>query len=321
MQKISVVGAGAFGTALSVQLARAGNQVKIWSYEEKVCDEINRLHQNLTYLADIELSENIEATSDLEDAYGFSEMVFLAPPVFALRDILPKEGKNKIFVSASKGIEKDTHKLASEIIQEVVADEFFIAAISGPSFAKEVASGIDTKVVLASLDTRVLESIEKQVATDNFKIELSDDVIGLELGGALKNVLAILAGMASGAGLGKNYQAAVFTEGLREMINLGKRMGARTETFYTVAGLGDLFLTCTSDQSRNFTFGFRLGSGDKIEEALRTKSVIEGASTAESVFHLAQKLGLQTPLFGNVYATIYEAKSPQKALKDIWKAI
>ncbi|HEY4694802.1 MAG TPA: NAD(P)H-dependent glycerol-3-phosphate dehydrogenase [Candidatus Nanoarchaeia archaeon] len=321
MAKVSVIGAGAFGTALAVQLSRAGNKVRIWVYEEKVRDEINRLHQNLTYLADIKLSSGIIATNSLEEAYQFSEIVFLAPPIFALRKLLPREDQGKIFVCASKGIEKDSHKLASQIVEEVVSGDYSVAAVSGPSFAKEVAGGLDSKVVLAGSNRDVLEKVRKLIATDNFKVEFSDDAVGVELGGALKNVLAILAGMAAGATLGKDYQAAVFTEGLREMVDLGKKLGAKEASFYTVAGLGDLFLTCTSDQSRNFTFGYRLGSGDKVDEALKTKSVIEGAGTAESVYHLGQKLGIQTPLFYNVYATIYEAKPPKKALEDIWQAI
>lgn len=319
--KISVIGAGAFGTALATQLARAGNAVKIWAYEEKVEEEINKLHQNVSFLPDIKLSLKIIATNSLEQAYNHSDIVFLAPPFFSLRSILPKKAKGKTFVCASKGIEKDTHKLANEIVEEVVKGSYKVAAISGPSFAKEVGNGLDTKVMVACNDLETAEKIKKIIETENFKAEITDDVVGLELGGALKNVLAILAGMAAGARLGRDFTAATFTEGLREIVKLGNKMDAKTETFYSVAGLGDLFLTATSDQSRNFTFGYKLGSGTDVKQALAVKNAIEGVGTAESAFHLSKKLGISTPLFENVYLTIFEGKDPKKALQDIWKSI
>jgi len=333
--KVSVIGAGAFGTALATQLARAGlpaarlpdgqgkagNEVKIWVFEEKVRDEINNLHQNLTYLPDIKLPSGILATSDLKEAYDFSGVVFLAPPFFALRKVLPKEGRGKTFILVSKGIERETHKLANEIVEEVVEGKFKLAVMSGPSFAKELAAGLDTKVLLASKNPESAKIIKGIIETKNFKVETSADLIGAELSGALKNVLAILTGMIEGAELGKNIRAAVFTEGLREMIKMGELMGAKKETFYTVAGLGDLFLTSTSDQSRNFTFGYRLGSGDNVKDALKSKNVVEGAGTAESAYFLSKKLNLKAPLFYNVYAVIFEGKDPKRALEDIWNSI
>ncbi|OGY27851.1 MAG: hypothetical protein A2Z42_00990 [Candidatus Woykebacteria bacterium RBG_19FT_COMBO_43_10] len=319
--KVSVVGAGAFGTALAAQLNRAGNEVKIWAFEEKVRDEINELHQNITYLPDIKLDEKIVATGDLSEAYSHSDFVFLAPPFFALRKVLPKTAKGKIFVCASKGIEKDTHKLANEIVEETIKGNYEVCAISGPSFAKEVGLGLDTKVMVANADFEAAEKIKKVIETESFKVEITDDVVGLELGGALKNVLAILAGMAAGAALERDFTAAVFTEGLREMASLGKKMGAQESTFYSVAGLGDLFLTATSDQSRNFTFGYKLGSGTDVKEALAVKNAIEGVGTAESAYALGKKFGVKTPLFYNIYATIFENKPPKEALGDIWEAI
>lgn len=319
--KVSVIGAGAFGTALATQLDRAGNLVKIWAYEEKVRDEINQLHQNLTYLPDIKLPPKIVASNELNEVYDHSDIVLLAPPFFALRKALPPKAKGKIFVCASKGIEKDTHKLANEIVEEVVNGEYKVAAISGPSFAKEVGQGLDTKVMAACTDVETTGKIKKIIETSNFKVETTTDVVGLELAGALKNVLAILAGMAAGAHLGSDFTAATFTEGLREIVKLGNKMGAKEETFYSVAGLGDLFLTTTSDQSRNFTFGYKLGSGVDVKEALATKNAIEGVGTAESAYHLAKRYGIKTPLFLNIYSTIFENKPPKEALEDIWKAI
>ncbi|MEX0621966.1 MAG: NAD(P)H-dependent glycerol-3-phosphate dehydrogenase [Candidatus Woykebacteria bacterium] len=319
--KVAVIGAGAFGTALAVQLNRAGNHVKIWAYEKKVVEEINKLHQNLSYLPDIELPPEIVATNNLQEAYDYSDIVFLAPPFFSLRSLLPKKISGKIFVCASKGIEKDTHKLANEIVEEVVTGDYKVSAISGPSFAKEVGKGLDTKILVASSDKEAAEKIKKIIETENFKVEVTGDVVGLELGGALKNVLAILAGMAAGAQLGRDFTAAVFTEGLREIAKLGNKMGAKAETFYTVAGLGDLFLTATSDQSRNFTFGYKLGSGTDVKEALATKTAIEGVGTAESAYALAKRFKIDVPLFQNVYETIFQNKPPKAALEDIWKSI
>lgn len=319
--KVSVIGAGAFGTALAVQLNRAGNEVKIWSFEDKVRDEINELHQNLTYLPDIKLSPKIVASNDLNEVYDHSDMVFLAPPFFVLRKVLPLSAKGKIFVCASKGIEKDTHKLANEIVEEVVNGEYKVVAISGPSFAKEVGQGQETKVMVACTDVETAGKVKKIIETPNFKVETTTDVVGLELAGALKNVLAILAGMAAGARLGRDFTAATFTEGLREIVKLGNKIGAKEGTFYSVAGLGDLFLTATSDQSRNFIFGYKLGSGVDVKEALAVKNAIEGVGTTESAYHLSKKLGIKAPLFQNIYETIFENKPPKKALEDIWKAI
>lgn len=319
--KVSVIGAGAFGTALATQLVRGGNEVKIWAYEKRVRDEINQLHQNLTYLPDVKLSPDIVATNKLSEACSFSDFIFLAPPFFALRKVLPKTAKGKIFVCASKGIEKNTHKLANQIIEESISGKPSIAAISGPSFAKELAVGSETKAILASENKKVLKKVGSLLETNKFRVNFSDDVVGVELGGALKNILAILAGMGAGADLGSNFQAAVFTEGLKEMIRIGEKMGAKEKTFHSVAGIGDLFLTTTSDLSRNFTFGYKLGSGTDVKEALAVKNAIEGVGTAESAYHLANKFGIKTPLFYNVYATVFEGKDPKRALEDIWKAI
>jgi glycerol-3-phosphate dehydrogenase (NAD(P)+) len=321
VERVSVVGAGSFGTALALQLARVGNEVKICAYEEKVRDEINKLHQNLTFLPDIKLSKKITATNDLDEVYKFSEFIFLAPPLFALGNTLPKKGSGKVFVCASKGIEKDTHKLANQIVEDEVEGKYEVVVLSGPSFAKEIGEGKDTKVVIASRNNQILKKIEQLIKSNEFKVAKSSDVVGVELGGALKNVLAILSGMVEGARLGKNFRAAVFTEGLGEVIKLGEKMGAKRETFYTVAGLGDLFLTSTSDLSRNFSFGYRLGSGDKVKKALKTKAAIEGVGTTESAYHLSQKYELEAPLFKNVYATIFEGKDPKKALDDIWDLV
>lgn len=316
--KASVIGAGAFGTALANQLARVGNDVKIWAFESEVEADVNTNNENKLYLADVKLNENVHATNDLGDAYNFSNIVFLAPPFFALSKVLPKEASNKILVCASKGIEKETGKLAFEIVNTQVSGNFEIAVLSGASFAKEVASGMPTKVVVASKNQDAARKVAGLIQSENFKVEVSDDLVGVELGGALKNVLAIALGMVSGAGHGKDFNAAVFVEGLSETIKLGEAMGAKRETFYSIAGLGDYFVTATSKQSRNFTFGTKVAKGDKIRELLSGKNVVEGAATVQTVHMLCAKYKLNLPIFANVYSAIYEDKDPKATLDDIW---
>lgn len=319
--KVTVIGAGAFGTALANRLAQNHHEVMLWALETKVRDEITRLHQNLTFLPDIQLDTQLKVTSALEAAYGHSEIIFLVPPFFALRGILPKNGQGKVFICCSKGIEKDSHLLAFQIVEEVVSEPTLVAALSGPSFAREVGLGVPTKVVLAARADQELPQIAKLLRADNFKVETSRDIVGVELGGALKNVSAILAGLSSGLGQGKNLQALLFTEGLKEIVRLGEKLGAKESTFYSISGVGDLFLTSTSDQSRNFTFGFRLGQGEKAAQILQAQNVFEGRDTTEAAYHLAQAQGVSAPLLAGVYQVIFEDKDPNKALKDIWGAL
>lgn len=318
---VAVVGAGAFGTALANQLARCGNQVKIWAYEVELVDQINKLHENQMYLAGVNLFESILASNDLEEVYKFSDYIFLAPPFFALSKILPEKADNKIFVCASKGIERETGKLAFEIVKENVAGSFEVVVLSGASFAREVAQGLPTKVAVASKSPQTAQKIGRLIGSNNFKVEYSDDLVGVELAGATKNVLAIVLGMATGCDFGKNFKAALFTQGLFEMIILGEAMGAKKETFETIAGLGDLYLTATSEESRNFIFGLNLAKGGKADELLESKNVVEGAATAESAYRLAKKHGLNLPIFENVYEVIYQRKDLKRALEDIWKNI
>lgn len=318
---VSVIGAGAFGTALANQLARAGNEVKIWAFEAEVVDSINKNHQNSMYLAGVDLDPGITSTNSLDEAYSFSDVVFLASPFFALSKVLPKSGEGKTFVCASKGIENETGRLAFQIVEDEVSGSFEVAVLSGASFAAEVVKGLPTKVVVAAQNQETSKRVIKIIQSENFKVETSEDLIGVELGGALKNVLAIALGMVKGAEHGKNFEAAVFVQGLAEMIKLGKAMGAKNETFYSIAGLGDYFVTATSDESRNFTFGMKVSAGDEINKLLSGKNVVEGANTAKTVYQLTQKHKLDLPIFVNIYSVIYENKDPKSALNDIWRSL
>jgi len=319
--KVCIIGAGAFGTALAAQISKNGHEVLLWSFEEHVAQEINELHRNNQFLPDIELPEPVRSSGDLEEVIGFGEVLINATPVFATRPTY--QGKNlqgKPLFSASKGVERGTHQLLHEIFEQILAGDFSYGAISGPSFAVEVGRGQDTALTIASNYQEELKKVKGLFETESFKIQVSDDVIGVELSGALKNVLAIAAGLASGAGLGKNYQAAIFVQGLNEMIALGEKMGAKKETFYSLAGLGDLFLTSTSDQSRNFSFGYSLGRGESVEKASEGKTV-EGMGSAESAYFLAKKFDLAAPLFENIYDSVTEKKNAKEALADIWSTL
>ncbi|MDP2671019.1 MAG: NAD(P)H-dependent glycerol-3-phosphate dehydrogenase [bacterium] len=319
--KVGVIGAGAFGTALAVQLIKNKNEVLLWSFEDKVVEEINQLHQNNTYLAGVLLLRKLKASQDLKKVINWAEIVFNTTPVFATRSTYKGINlKGKVLVSASKGIEKETHQLLHEIFGQTLEGAFQYAALSGPSFARELAVGEMTAVSLASKEPKVSENVKKLLESSNFRVQIVDDVVGVELGGALKNVLAIAAGICAGAGRGKDFQAAIFVEGLNEMIALGEKMGAEKQTFYSLAGLGDLFLTSTSDQSRNFNFGFQLGQGDSVQKALAGKTV-EGVGSAESAAYLAEKHSIKAPLFENIYAVTSGKKEAKKALVDIWSAL
>lgn len=318
---VSLIGAGAFGTALANQLARARNDVKIWAYEVEAVDQINKSHENQMYLPGAKLLDSISASNVQDEVYAFSDVIFLAPPFFALPKLLPKSGEGKTFVCASKGIENETGRLAFQIVEEAVSGSFEVSVLSGASFAAEVAKGLPTKVVVASKNQETAKKVADLIQTVNFKVEISEDVMGVELGGALKNVLAIALGMVKGAGHGKDFEAAVFTQGLSEMIKLGGAMGAKKETFYSIAGLGDYFVTATSDESRNFTFGMKVSSGEEIGKLLSSKNVVEGANTAKTVYGLCKKHNLDLTIFSNVYAVIYEGKDSKTALNDIWRSL
>jgi glycerol-3-phosphate dehydrogenase (NAD(P)+) len=317
MQKVSIVGAGAFGTAIANHLSTK-NQVRIWSYEKKVVAEINKLHKNLTFLPSVELNPKIEATGNLEEVINFGEIIVNATPVFAIRETYKNVNlKGKLLVNTSKGIERGSHKLCHEIFLETLAGDYNYAVLSGPSFAVEVGKGLDTFVSIATLKAEDKRNLRRIFEAENFKIQILDDIVGVELSGALKNVLAIASGIASGAEFGKNFQAAVFVQGLKEMSSLGERLGAKKETFYSMAGLGDLFLTSTSDESRNFNFGFRLGKGESLREAWDGKTV-EGAGSAESAFYLSEKNNLKTEIFKAIYGIIFEQKDPKESLQKLW---
>ncbi len=324
MRKIAVLGAGSWGTSLAGLLADKGYEVSLWARNPELCEQIRTHHENLTYLPGFTLSTNLTATSDLELACKDREVVLLVPPSQALRHIL--EGarahisKNALVISASKGIENGTLLPMSEVLQQALPhmDPRQFCYLSGPSFAREVSAGMPTAVVAASTSNQVAQQVQDLFSTEAFRVYTSDDVMGVELGGALKNVIALAAGVCEGLGFGSNSQAALITRGLAEITRLGCAMGAQATTFAGLAGMGDLVLTCTGSLSRNRSVGIELGRGRSLESILgEMQMVAEGVKTSLSAYQLAQKQAVDVPIINQIYRILYEKKDPRQAVIDL----
>ncbi|MFW7378089.1 MAG: NAD(P)H-dependent glycerol-3-phosphate dehydrogenase [Oligoflexus sp.] len=320
-----VLGAGNFGTCLAQHLASKGEKVVIWGRSEEVIRSINEEHRNCRYLSDVALSPNVTATCDLShDLIHQADSIILAIPTQYLRGILsklkPYPVKLPLLVCSVKGIEDKTYMLPIQIIGDVlgeaVANQTVI--LSGPSFAIEVIRQLPTSVSVGSWSKPAAIGAQELFHTNYFRAYTSDDPIGLEVAGALKNVIAIAAGACHGLGLQQNAQAALLTRGLAEMTRVGVALGANPLTFIGLGGVGDLFLTCTSTKSRNFSLGYHLGQGASVEEALaRLGSVAEGFYTAKASYKLSQKLGTDTPIIDQVYAVLYGGKRLEQAVQDL----
>lgn len=320
-KNIGIVGAGSWGTALAKILAQKGETVTLWSFEPEVAASINKTNKNPLYLTDIELPPTIKATTDLKNAISGKDIVVSVVPSRFVRDIWGKAAKyidpSAILVSATKGIEVKTRKLMSEVLSDCLpghppAHRTFL---SGPSFAPEVAKGLPTSVVIAGTDTSVNQIVQHVFRTDTFLAFTNEDVVGVEVGGAVKNVIAIAAGMSDGLGFGHNARAAIITRGLYEMVKIGKALGANPLTFIGLSGIGDLVLTCTADLSRNHTVGKKLGQGHAIEAILsEMKMVAEGIPTAEAVHHLVLQHSINAPICDAMYRMLHRDLKPRDAV-------
>ena len=310
MNRIAVIGAGAWGTALAAVARRAGRDVRLWAREPEVVTAINERHENSVYLAGIELDPAITATSDIEDAVNGAEAVLLVTPAQHSRAVavelaahVPPSVPTLI---CSKGIEEGTGKLMSEVLAELAPGRA-VGVLSGPTFAGEVARGLPTAITLASDAEGLGRSLVKALGSTTFRPYWSPDVIGAQIGGAVKNVLAIACGIVEGRKLGDNARAALITRGLAEIVRLGLAKGARTETLFGLSGLGDLALTCTGAQSRNMSLGMALGAGETLEAILgQRNTVAEGVYTAASVTALAGRLGVEMPIASAVNAILHQ---------------
>lgn len=320
--KIGVIGAGAWGTALANLLAEKGFEVDLWVFETEVCADILETRENKVFLPGIHLSQNLKPSNDLDKVATDKDMLLLVVPSHVFRSVAMQlvhhPAENTLVVTASKGIENKTHLTMSGVLQQLLPPRLHnqIAVLSGPSFAKEVAQKIATAVTVATHTPEVARQAQTVFATQYFRVYTSYDVIGAELGGAIKNVMAIAAGISDGLGLGYNTRAALITRGITEIQRLGIRLGANPKTFMGLAGIGDLVLTCTGKLSRNWTVGYKLGQGMKLETILsETRTVAEGVRTTKSVYNLSRKTGVEMPIAEQVYRMLYEDLDPKEALR------
>ncbi len=328
MEKVTVLGAGSWGTALSKLLSEKGIRTFLWARNEELCESLKKERENRRYLPGFRLPEGLFFTSDLEEAASHSEAIIFVVPSHGMRQAARKVKKAlssinanpRVICSCAKGIENETLLLMTEVLKEELPDHLSsrLSVLSGPSFAREVAQRMPTAVTVAAFNEEVSGIIQDLFGTDFFRVYSTQDVVGVQLGGAVKNCLAIAAGISDGLGFGTNTRAALITRGLAEMSRLGLKLGANPLTFAGLAGLGDLVLTCTGDLSRNRQVGLRLGKGEGMEEILSSmKMVAEGVKTSKSIFNLSKKYQVDMPITAEVYKVIWEGKSPKDAVKTL----
>lgn len=323
-KRIAVVGAGSMGTSLARMLARDGAEVVLWAFEPEVAQDINLRHINTAFLPGFELPEALHATSDLEEALHGASLVLSVTPSQVLRDIW-KRGRemlapDAILVCASKGVERGSGALMSEVLEDVLGSAAGdrLAYLSGPSFAQEIAAGHPTAVVVASSHSATAVLVQQAVSGERFRIYTTDDIVGVELGGALKNVVAIAVGAAEGLDLGHNSRAALITRGLAEVSRLAVTCGANPLTLAGLAGTGDLVLTCTGHLSRNLQVGIRIGRGEQLTDILSsTRTVAEGVETARSTLELATRFSVEMPITQTVVQLIDGQLSPSEAVDQL----
>ncbi len=321
--RAGVIGAGSWGTALAALLAGKGYAVTIWSRGSEVAEAINDAHENSVYLPGVKLPDSLLATTDLAAALQDPELVLAVVPSHAMRETMQKAAAyvppTSLVVSASKGIEDDSLATMHAVIADCVGCPERIGVISGPSFAAELAAGMPTVVVAAAADEAVAERIQGYFAAAMLRVYRSTDVVGVELGGVVKNVMAIATGVSDGLGHGLNARAATLTRGLAEIVRLGLAMGARLETFSGLAGVGDLLLTCTGDLSRNRQVGLRLGRGEKLDDIVASmRMVAEGVRNTKAVKRLAEQEGVDMPIVDVTHKVLYEGMAPPRALDELF---
>ena len=328
MSKIAVIGGGAWGTAISIVLGRKGtHRVCLWVHEPEVRESINSRHENGLFLAGEMIPQAVTASNSLETAVEDAEIVVSVMPSHHTRRVfqamLPYLRPEMLFVSATKGIENDSLLRMTEVITELVfAEKKFlprISAMSGPTFAKEVAGGDPTAITIASTDSELAASVQEVFSDPRFRVYTNDDVVGVELGGALKNIVAIAAGVCDGLSLGHNSVAALITRGLAEITRLSVACGGRPQTLAGLAGLGDLVLTCTGGLSRNRSVGVELGRGRKLDDIIANMHgmVAEGVLTTNAAVGLAHKMGVEMPITEQMHAVLQQGKSVQDAIRDL----
>jgi glycerol-3-phosphate dehydrogenase (NAD(P)+) len=324
---IAVLGGGAWGTTVASLLAEKGHEVLLWTRQPELAQQITARHHNLRYLPGIKLSQRLPATSELSKLEN-QDIYLFAVPSFALRStasslklILKEQSVNKILISLTKGVEyehaADGLITMSHLLHEELGSRR-IYALSGPSFAVEAAQGFPTTVVLASQDQQQATLLQSAFSTERFRVYISDDILGVELGGTIKNIIALAAGISDGLGFGDNAKGALISRGLVEMTRLGTHLGARKETFFGLAGLGDMVITAMSSKSRNHAVGVRIGQGESLESILASMEMVaEGVYAAKAVYQYAKDHGIDLPIIRGVYETLYERASPLQKLSEL----
>ncbi len=326
MKKIAIIGGGSWGTALAIVLTRSRQprRISVWVHDPVVCESLRGRRVNEVYLPGFELPAEVDATTELGEALREADIVVGVMPSAHVRGLytrmLPQLDPRMIFVSATKGLENKTLERMTEVISQVVSLKFTprVAALSGPSFAREVARGDPTAVVIASADREVAASVQEEFSGPTFRMYTNDDVTGVELGGAVKNVIAIAAGVCAGLGFGSNTVAALITRGLAEMTRLACALGGRRDTLAGLAGMGDLVLTCTGALSRNRTVGVELGKGRPLSEILGSmRMVAEGVGTTAAAVELARKVRVEMPITEQMHAVLYQGRAPRDAIREL----
>jgi len=320
-KNISVIGAGGWGTALALLLAENRARVRLWAHNPAIVEELVSKRTNETYLPGVRISPNIYATGNLADAMD-AELILIVTPSKAIRDVATQIGAlgpkpETVFVSCTKGIEHDTGKLAGQILEECLPANR-VSVLSGPNHAEEVAERIPAASVIGSVHPELLDPLQKTFSLPTFRAYTSDDVIGIQLGGALKNIYAIAAGVSDGFNMGDNAKAGLVTRSLAEMMRIGVALGGRKETFFGLSGVGDLMVTCFSRHRRNRKVGERLGRGESPAQIQASMQMVaEGIPTALGAWQCAKKFGIEAPITSEVYATLYENKPPHEAMWEL----
>ena len=315
-EKISVIGSGSWGVALAMLLNSNGHDVKIWSFSEEEARIINE-DRKCKFLPNITIPEGLKCYTSLEETLEGTNIVLIVTPSNVIRatmnNMLPFVKENQVFVLCSKGMEKETQRVYTEVIKEICPNNM-VSALSGPSHAEEVSEGIPTAVVISSEDDALSERLQTVFMNPRFRVYINDDLLGVEMGGSLKNIIALACGIANGLGYGDNPLAALITRGTVEISRLGVEAGAKRQTFYGLTGVGDLFVTCSSKHSRNRRAGILIGQGKSVEEAVKEVGmVVEGINAVEGAYILAQKHSVSTPIINEMYDIIHKGKTPEEA--------
>lgn len=315
-EKIAVIGSGSWGVALAMLLNGNGHDVKLWSYSEEEARIINE-DKKCKFLPNITIPEGLKCYTSLEETLEGTNIILIVTPSNVIRttmnNMLPYIKENQVFVLCSKGMEKETQRVYTEVIKEICPNNM-VSALSGPSHAEEVSAEIPTAVVISSEDDALSEHLQAVFMNPRFRVYINDDLLGVEMGGSLKNIIALACGIANGLGYGDNTLAALITRGTVEISRLGVEAGAKRQTFYGLTGVGDLFVTCSSMHSRNRRAGILIGQGKSVEEAVKEVGmVVEGINAVEGAYILAQKHSVSTPIINEMYDIIHKGKTPQEA--------